>query len=247
MLRQLYVVKTKRRGPVQSLQARCLLLSCAPTKLEVLHCEQLHGMAQVASFCTGALDARKLSQFFALVPPKQLLWHLNPLCYQHHGTCFLLQVHHVTRQIEYHGELMSLTEAIVGFPVGGQVLISGSTYQRIYGRLHTIGPLHPITVTQGRSMLGRSRSRRLSSQPKEAWKGVSQSSQSTLHQWWHVAAAMHSMCWQSATAVSISRHTSLRIVNGNTMGGVSVRTLLSNGSVTKQWQCQCAQFTEQLL
>ena len=43
------------------------------------------------------------------------------------------QVHHVTRQIEYHGELMSLTEAIVGFPVGGQVLISGSTYQRIYG------------------------------------------------------------------------------------------------------------------
>ena len=83
-----------------------------------------------------------------------------------------MQVHHVTRQIEYHGELMSLTEAIVGFPVGGQVLISGSTYQRIYGRLHTIGALHPISAPQGRSALGRSRSRRLSSPPKEAWKGV---------------------------------------------------------------------------
>jgi len=83
------------------------------------------------------------------------------------------QVHHVTRQIEYHGELMSLTEAIVGFPVGGQVLISGSTYQRIYGRLHTIGPLTPIAPPQGRSALGRAKSRRLSSQPKEAWKGES--------------------------------------------------------------------------
>lgn len=68
---------------------------------------------------------------------------------------------------------MSLTEAIVGFPVGGQVLISGSTYQRIYGRLHTIGPLHPISTAQGRSALGRSRSRRLSQQPREGWKGKS--------------------------------------------------------------------------
>lgn len=66
-------------------------------------------------------------------------------------------MHHVTRQIEYHGELMSLTEAIIGFPVGGQVLISGSTYQRIYGRLHTIGPLAPITATS-KSKLRRSRS-----------------------------------------------------------------------------------------
>ena len=67
---------------------------------------------------------------------------------------------------------MSLPEAIVGFPVGGQVLISGSTYQRIYGRLHNIGPLHPIEVAQGRSRLGGSRSqRRLSSQPKEPPNG----------------------------------------------------------------------------
>ena len=85
----------------------------------------------------------------------------------------LFQVHHVTRQIEYHGELMSLTEAIVGFPVGGQVLISGSTYQRIYGRLHTIGPLTPIEPPQGRSALGRAKSHSPSSQPKEAWAGES--------------------------------------------------------------------------
>lgn len=81
-------------------------------------------------------------------------------------------MHHVTRQIEYLGELMSLTEAIVGFPVGGQVLISGSTYQRIYGRLHTIGALHPIEVAQSKPMLGRARSqRRFSIQPKEPPSG----------------------------------------------------------------------------
>lgn len=76
----------------------------------------------------------------------------------------VLQVHHVTRQIEYHGELMSLTEAIIGFPVGGQVLISGSTYQRIYGRLHTIGPLASITATS-KSKLHRSRSLFTGEQP----------------------------------------------------------------------------------
>ena len=92
-------------------------------------------------------------------------------CTLHHTTPYYttVQVHHVTRQIEYQGELMSLTEAIVGFPVGGQVLISGSTYQRIYGRLHTIGPLHNIAVAPSKSKLGRSRSqRRLSLQAKEA-------------------------------------------------------------------------------
>ena len=49
-----------------------------------------------------------------------------------------MQVHHVTRQVEYKGDVVSLTEALVGFPAGGQVLLSGSTYQRIYGRLHTV-------------------------------------------------------------------------------------------------------------
>ena len=47
-------------------------------------------------------------------------------------------MHHVTRQVEYRGELVSLTEALVGFPAGGQVLLSGATYQRLYGRLHNV-------------------------------------------------------------------------------------------------------------
>ncbi len=47
-------------------------------------------------------------------------------------------MHHVTRQVEYRGDVVSLTEALVGFPAGGQVLLSGSTYQRVYGRLHNV-------------------------------------------------------------------------------------------------------------
>ena len=49
-----------------------------------------------------------------------------------------MQVHHVTRQVEYRGDVVSLAEALVDFPAGGQVLLSGSTYQRLYGRLHTL-------------------------------------------------------------------------------------------------------------
>ena len=52
--------------------------------------------------------------------------------------CVSSQVHHVTRQVEYRGDVVSLTEALVGFPAGGQVLLSGSTYQRVYGRLHNV-------------------------------------------------------------------------------------------------------------
>ena len=49
-----------------------------------------------------------------------------------------MQVHHVTRQVEYKGDVLSLTEALVGFPTGGQILLSGSTYQRVYGQLHNL-------------------------------------------------------------------------------------------------------------
>lgn len=49
-----------------------------------------------------------------------------------------MQVHHVTRQVEYRGDVVSLAEALVDFPAGGQVLLSGSTYQRVYGRLHIL-------------------------------------------------------------------------------------------------------------
>lgn len=44
----------------------------------------------------------------------------------------------MTRQVEYRGDVVSLTEALVGFPSGGQVLMSGSTYQRVYGNLHSV-------------------------------------------------------------------------------------------------------------
>ncbi|KAA6421082.1 MAG: serine threonine kinase [Trebouxia sp. A1-2] len=56
----------------------------------------------------------------------------------HTGKPEAIQVHHVTRQVEYRGDVVALTEALVGFPSGGQVLMSGSTYQRVYGNLHTV-------------------------------------------------------------------------------------------------------------
>lgn len=44
----------------------------------------------------------------------------------------------MTRQVEYRGDVVTLTESLVGFPAGGQVLLSGSTYQRVYGHLHSV-------------------------------------------------------------------------------------------------------------
>ena len=61
------------------------------------------------------------------------------------------QAHHMTRQVEYRGDVISLTEALVGFPAGGQVLLSDSTYQRIYGRLDTI---HLKEYTKARKKQG---------------------------------------------------------------------------------------------
>ena len=49
-----------------------------------------------------------------------------------------MQAHHVTRQVEYRGDVVSLTEVLVGFPAGGQILLSDATYRRLYGRLHTV-------------------------------------------------------------------------------------------------------------
>ena len=49
-----------------------------------------------------------------------------------------VQAHHVIRQVEYRGDVVSLTEALVGFPAGGQILLSDATYQGLYGRLHTL-------------------------------------------------------------------------------------------------------------
>ncbi|KAL3134262.1 hypothetical protein ABBQ38_006526 [Trebouxia sp. C0009 RCD-2024] len=49
-----------------------------------------------------------------------------------------LEAHHVTRQVEYRGDVISLTEALVGFTAGGQILLSDAAYQRIYGCLHMV-------------------------------------------------------------------------------------------------------------
>ena len=49
-----------------------------------------------------------------------------------------LQVHSTTRQVEYRGELVELTDSFAMLPAGGQVLLSDSTFQRIGGRLHEV-------------------------------------------------------------------------------------------------------------
>lgn len=53
--------------------------------------------------------------------------------------------------MEYKGDVISLTEALVGFPAGGQVLLSDATYQRIYGRLHTVNFQDQLKKQQERS------------------------------------------------------------------------------------------------
>ena len=50
----------------------------------------------------------------------------------------------MTRQVEYRGDIVSVTEALVGFPTGGQILLSDATYQHIYGRLHTVNYKDPL-------------------------------------------------------------------------------------------------------
>ena len=66
-----------------------------------------------------------------------------------------VQAHHVTRQVEYQGDVVTLTEALVGLPAGGQILLSDAIYQRVYGRLHTLkykGQLQKITSRTKRKL-----------------------------------------------------------------------------------------------
>jgi len=44
----------------------------------------------------------------------------------------------VTKQVEYRGEMIELTESLSHLPAGGQVLLSDTTSQRTAGRLHEI-------------------------------------------------------------------------------------------------------------
>lgn len=45
------------------------------------------------------------------------------------------QVHSETKQIEYSGAVLELAECLSRLPAGGQTFISGTTFQRIAGRL----------------------------------------------------------------------------------------------------------------
>jgi len=66
-----------------------------------------------------------------------------------------MQAHHVTRQVEYRGDVASLTEALVGFPAGGQILLSDASYQRVYGRLHTVSFKHSTHMRNKKRSLGK--------------------------------------------------------------------------------------------
>ena len=61
----------------------------------------------------------------------------------------------MTRQVEYQGDVVSLTEALVGFPAGGQILLSDAIYQRVYGRLHNLKYKDQLQQSTPRNKLGR--------------------------------------------------------------------------------------------
>ena len=50
----------------------------------------------------------------------------------------VMQVHNVTKQVEYRGELVQLTESLSHLPTGGQVLLSDTTYLLVASRLHDL-------------------------------------------------------------------------------------------------------------
>ena len=49
-----------------------------------------------------------------------------------------MQVHSITKQLEYKGKMIDLTETISHLPAGSQVLLSSSTFEKLFGRLHEI-------------------------------------------------------------------------------------------------------------
>ena len=70
----------------------------------------------------------------------------------------MLQVHNVTKQVEYRGEMMELTESLSHLPSGGQVLLSDTTSQLTDGRLHEI-QLPAFTFQCAKRSLDRAQSR----------------------------------------------------------------------------------------
>jgi len=67
-------------------------------------------------------------------------------------------VHNVTKQVEYRGEMIELTESLSHLPAGGQVLLSDTTSQRTAGRLHEIH-LPAFTFQCAKSSLSRAQSK----------------------------------------------------------------------------------------
>ena len=53
-------------------------------------------------------------------------------------TQVLLQVHSITKQIEYKGAVVELTETISHLPAGSQLLFSSATFEKLFGRLHEV-------------------------------------------------------------------------------------------------------------
>ena len=50
----------------------------------------------------------------------------------------LMQVHSITKQLEYKGKMVDLTETISHLPAGSQVLLSSASFEKLFGRLHEI-------------------------------------------------------------------------------------------------------------
>ncbi|DBA88295.1 TPA: hypothetical protein ACH3X1_016535 [Trebouxia sp. C0004] len=67
-------------------------------------------------------------------------------------------VHNVTKQVEYRGEIIELSESLSHLPAGGQVLLSDTTSQRTAGRLHEIH-LPAFTFQCAKSCLSRAQSK----------------------------------------------------------------------------------------
>ena len=49
-----------------------------------------------------------------------------------------MQAHKVTRQLEYAGSVVDLTEALTSLPSGGQVMLGSLAAERVAGRLRDI-------------------------------------------------------------------------------------------------------------
>jgi len=64
----------------------------------------------------------------------------------------------VTKQVEYRGEMIELTESLSHLPAGGQVLLSDTTSQRTAGRLHKIH-LPAFTFQCAKGSLSRAQSK----------------------------------------------------------------------------------------